>query len=100
MYTKEKFIFLFLNPIKRYYKRLKEGGVVHHLGDSHINPNVRIKFALTYDYPVILPSFLVQITGIREDRKSRRGVDLDEVIFILAIIVIAYMVYKEVVKRR
>ena len=44
--------------------------------------------------------FLVQITGIREDRKSRRGVDLDEVIFILAIIVIAYMVYKEVVKRR
>lgn len=43
--------------------------------------------------------FLVQIRGIREDR-SRRGVDLDEVIFILTIIVIAYMVYKEVVKRR
>jgi hypothetical protein len=55
MYTKEKFIFLFLNPIKRYDKRFKEGGVVHHLGDSHMNANVRFKFALTYDYPVILP---------------------------------------------
>jgi hypothetical protein len=55
MYTKEKFIFLFLNPIKRYYKRLKEGGVVHHLGDSHMDANVRFKFAFTYGYPVILP---------------------------------------------
>jgi len=54
MYTKEKFIFLFLNPIKRYYKRLKEGVVVHHLGDSHMDANVRYKLALTYDYPVIL----------------------------------------------
>lgn len=56
MYTKEKFIFLFLNRIKRYDKRLKEGGVVHHLGDGHMNANVRFKFALTYDYPVILPN--------------------------------------------
>lgn len=27
-----------------------------HLGDGHMNANVRFKFALTYDYPVILPN--------------------------------------------
>lgn len=55
MYTKAIFIFLFLNPITRYCKRLKGGGVVHHLADSHMYANVRFKLALTEEIPVILP---------------------------------------------
>lgn len=53
---------------------------MHHLGDSHINPNVRIKFALTYDYPVILPiddkcrNYLYKLQNCcsktKEDRKE------------------------------
>lgn len=60
--------------------------------DIYYESNVLFKKQISYGFLTFpLPHcFLVQITGIREDRKSRRGVDLDEVIFILAIIVIFF----------
>ena len=56
----------------------REGGwtvrqVVHHLADSHANAFIRVKLALTEDWPTIKPYDEARVQCVNEDQRAVDG---------------------------